>query len=354
MIATSGPTTLWYLSRGTGVVSLLLLTAALVLGVAGSLRARPRVLLAGLHRSASAARDRLRHRARADDGCRRLCADRREGRDPPVPLSVPPGVARARNGRLRPPARARRDEPAAGTDRAARLARRPLARLSVVAVALVHGLGTGTDGKSGWLLVLTVALHARRRRRRRAAGGADPGIEGRRRLVALGAVPAVLLVLFIWAKTGPLQRGWALRAGTPASLIPAAAHGARDHWEEGDRDGAATRSGDAASLHRNRLRLAHAGAAELLGHRHRADRRAHVRPDRGQAAGDALRRPARKWRPLDAEQRRRLRHGGQPGCLPRAGRRARGHPHHRRRRRRGRESTSASTSTCGSTPPPAR
>ena len=37
MIATTGPTTLWYLSRGTGVVSLLLLTAAVVLGVAGPL-----------------------------------------------------------------------------------------------------------------------------------------------------------------------------------------------------------------------------------------------------------------------------------------------------------------------------
>ena len=51
MIASTGPTTLWYLSRGTGVVSLLLLTAAVVLGVAGPLRARPRVLLAGLHRN---------------------------------------------------------------------------------------------------------------------------------------------------------------------------------------------------------------------------------------------------------------------------------------------------------------
>jgi hypothetical protein len=92
-------------------------------------------------------------------------------------------------------------------------------------VALVHGLGTGTDAKSGWLLVLSAVCTL-------AVATAivlrvlqTPGIEGGRRLVMLGAVPAVVLVVLIWAKTGPLQRGWALRAGTPASLIPAAARG---------------------------------------------------------------------------------------------------------------------------------
>jgi hypothetical protein len=93
-------------------------------------------------------------------------------------------------------------------------------------VALMHGLGTGTDGKSGWMLVLTVvcALAVAAAAVMRVA--LTPGVDGGRRLVALGAVPAVMLVLFVWAKTGPLQHGWALRAGTPASLIPAASRGA--------------------------------------------------------------------------------------------------------------------------------
>jgi hypothetical protein len=92
-------------------------------------------------------------------------------------------------------------------------------------VALMHGLGTGTDGKSGWLLLLTVVCAV-------AVAVAvllrvllTPGVDGGRRLVALVAVPAIVLVLFVWAKTGPLQQGWALRAGTPASLIPTAARG---------------------------------------------------------------------------------------------------------------------------------
>ena len=50
-------TTLWYAARGTGVVALLLLTATVMLGIAGTARfetARwPRVLTAGLHRQLS-------------------------------------------------------------------------------------------------------------------------------------------------------------------------------------------------------------------------------------------------------------------------------------------------------------
>lgn len=222
MIATSGPTTLWYLSRGTGVVSLLLLTAAVVLGVAGSLRARPRVLLAGLHRNLPllAIAFVVAHvLTTVADGYAPIGV-----KDAVLPFLSPyrpvwlglgtvafdlllalvaTSLLRARIG-LR--------------------GWRAVHWLAYVSwpVALMHGLGTGSDGKSGWLLVLTavctvsvaVAVVLRVLR--------TPELEAGRRLVALGAVPAVVLALFIWAKTGPLQRSWALRAGTPASLIPAA------------------------------------------------------------------------------------------------------------------------------------
>lgn len=222
MIATTGPTTLWYLSRGTGVVSLLLLTASVVLGVAGPLRARPRVLLAGLHRNipllaiAFVAAHVLTTVA---DGYAPIGV-----KDAILPFLSPyrpvwlglgtvafdlmlaivaTSLLRARIGLC--------------SWRAVHW----LAYLSWP-VAVMHGLGTGTDAKAGWLLVLTAVCGL-------AVAAAvvlrlvlTPGLDGGRRLAALGALPAVMLALLVWAKTGPLQHGWALRAGTPTSLIPAA------------------------------------------------------------------------------------------------------------------------------------
>ena len=49
--------TLWYLTRGTGVVTLLLLTAVVVLGITGATRWQsvrlPRFVIAGMHRNLS-------------------------------------------------------------------------------------------------------------------------------------------------------------------------------------------------------------------------------------------------------------------------------------------------------------
>ncbi len=46
---------LWYLTRATGIIALIMLTATIVLGIAGSLRAAsprwPRLVTAGLHRN---------------------------------------------------------------------------------------------------------------------------------------------------------------------------------------------------------------------------------------------------------------------------------------------------------------
>src|SRR5205085_2174408 len=57
VLATSGPTAMWYLTRGSGAVSLVLLTASVVMGVvdAGRWRAPgwPRFVIDGLHRNLS-------------------------------------------------------------------------------------------------------------------------------------------------------------------------------------------------------------------------------------------------------------------------------------------------------------
>jgi len=57
MLAAAAPKALWYLTRGSGVVSLILLTAAVVLGITTAVRwatARwPRFIVEGLHRNVS-------------------------------------------------------------------------------------------------------------------------------------------------------------------------------------------------------------------------------------------------------------------------------------------------------------
>ncbi len=86
-------------------------------------------------------------------------------------------------------------------------------------IALLHGLGTGSDVKSTWLLALTamcmvavaIAVSARA-----IAGWPD---HPRLRVAALGATAAFALFLLLWLPGGPLGRGWASRSGTPTSLL---------------------------------------------------------------------------------------------------------------------------------------
>ena len=55
LLATTGPSAYWYLTRGSGVVALILLTASICLGIAGTVRWRtkqlPRFAIAALHRN---------------------------------------------------------------------------------------------------------------------------------------------------------------------------------------------------------------------------------------------------------------------------------------------------------------
>ena len=97
-------------------------------------------------------------------------------------------------------------------------------------VAIVHGLGTGTDTKLGWVLAINAAcvvagiaaIWWRIAERWRTAPDRNPGA-ATKRLVAVGGTLAVPLLAGIWLLQGPLQPGWARRAGTPASLIGASA-----------------------------------------------------------------------------------------------------------------------------------
>ncbi len=83
-------------------------------------------------------------------------------------------------------------------------------------VALLHGLGTGSDSRTTWMLAIdalcvdTVA----------AAVIWRAGIvsETRHRRFAVGSSLAGVALVAGFALLGPLQPGWAGRAGTPASL----------------------------------------------------------------------------------------------------------------------------------------
>ncbi len=96
-------------------------------------------------------------------------------------------------------------------------------------VALLHGLGTGSDAASAWLLalstfcaavVLTAVLV-------RVAAGWPEHLA--RRGAALGGAGAFSLFLLVWLPAGPLGSEWARRSGTPKSLLGHRPSGASSH-----------------------------------------------------------------------------------------------------------------------------
>jgi methionine sulfoxide reductase heme-binding subunit len=221
----SSASTLWYLTRGTGTVALLLLTAVLVLGVLArggrSLPACPRFVTPALHRNLSllAVAVLTVHIVTAVA-------------DPYAPIrlvdAVVPFVSSYRPIWL--------GLGAVAFDilialiitslLRARLGHRVWRAVHWAAyaswpVAVAHGLGSGTDVTSRWLLILTLASAGSvltavlwRILRLTSAGA-------RRRRTAVGVAVAVPLLLCGFAVIGPLAPRWAARAGTPAAQLAA-------------------------------------------------------------------------------------------------------------------------------------
>jgi hypothetical protein len=86
-------------------------------------------------------------------------------------------------------------------------------------VAVVHGLGTGTDTKTGVVLLLTaacvIAVLVAISLRLATGLASRPGA----RTVGFGLFALAPIVLVAWVVSGPLADGWARRAGTPASVL---------------------------------------------------------------------------------------------------------------------------------------
>jgi len=86
-------------------------------------------------------------------------------------------------------------------------------------LAVVHGLGTGTDPHVEWMILLVVgcvaAVLAAAGWRLVAGWPARASVR-----VTAGATSVVAVIgLAAWTAAGPLRPGWALRAGTPPSLL---------------------------------------------------------------------------------------------------------------------------------------
>jgi sulfoxide reductase heme-binding subunit YedZ len=221
LAALKGPSAYWYLTRGTGVVSLLLLTASVVLGIMGSLRfvsapRWPRFAIDSLHRDVSllVIAVLLVHIGtsvldsfapiRLIDAVVPLVSTYRPLWLGLGALSFDLLVALVITSLVR--------------RRLGYGAWRAIHWLAYASwpVAVTHGLGTGTDVKSAWMLALTlaclaavlVAIFMR-------IGAAAP----RARVLAYAASVATPLALASFTFVGPLQKGWARRAGTPASLF---------------------------------------------------------------------------------------------------------------------------------------
>jgi sulfoxide reductase heme-binding subunit YedZ len=224
LASTLSPSAYWYLARATGVVSLLLLTASVVLGVLGPLRVSvpgrwPRFAIDTVHRDVSllVLVVLIVHIATSIlDGFAPIS----------VAAAVIPFDTAYRPLWLGLGALAF-DLLLALTITS--LLRRRLGYRGWRAVhwlayaswpfAVLHGLGTGTDTKALWnlavsvvcLAAVVVAVWARIREAKPAYGGA--------REAAVALAVATPLGLAIFTLAGPLQRGWARAAGTPASLL---------------------------------------------------------------------------------------------------------------------------------------
>ncbi len=222
--AASSPSPLWYLTRGSGIVTLVLLTLAICLGVATSVRWRtrglPRFVVAGLHRNltllavaflaihvVTTVADSFTPIGLKDAFIPFVSAYR------PLWLGlgalacdllialVVTSLLRARFGfRLW----------------------RAVHWLAYAAwpIALLHALGTGSDARFGWLAAIggacLVAVGLALVVRAFAAGWRP------RDIAAVASALVAALGVGLWYQSGPARPGWAARAGTPRTILSVA------------------------------------------------------------------------------------------------------------------------------------
>jgi methionine sulfoxide reductase heme-binding subunit len=219
-----GPSPLWYTARATGVVALILLTITVALGVAGTARLSsellPGIVRSGLHRNVSLlavafiAVHVLSSVLDPYAGIRLISAI--------VPFSSAYRPFWLSLGAIA------FDMLLALVLTSLLRSRLPYRVWSVVhwlgyacwPIALWHGLGTGTDSRLSWLLVLDGACALV------VAGAAGVRLNlaasSLTRTAGLASTAAFVVATIVFVAVGPLRPGWAERAGTPASMLGSA------------------------------------------------------------------------------------------------------------------------------------
>lgn len=212
---------LWYLTRGSGAVALVLLTGAVVFGILTTLRAGtdrwPRFAVNGLHRNLTllaVAFVVVHVLTTVADGYAPIGLT-----DAVVPFASPYRPVWLGLGAVAFDLLLALVATSYLRRRIGARAWRAVHWLAYASwpVALVHSLGAGSDARAGWLLVLGAASLAAvvlAALGRVAAGGGRGAARG------AGAVAAVVvpLVVVLWYASGPARHGWAARAGTPSRL----------------------------------------------------------------------------------------------------------------------------------------
>lgn len=218
---TTGTTLLWYTTRATGIVSLVLLTGTVMLGVLGTARAAsarwPRLVTAGMHRNLA-----------LTSGALVVVHVLTTVLDPFasisiasafVPFSSPYRPLWLSLGAVSFDLLLAIIVTSLLRDRLRHRTWQVVHMLVYLSwpVALWHGLGTGTDTKLAWVLGIDVACVA-------AVGWAvwwRLSLTSRPSVRAAGLASLCLIPVFtaVFVLFGPLQPGWALRAGTPVKLL---------------------------------------------------------------------------------------------------------------------------------------
>jgi methionine sulfoxide reductase heme-binding subunit len=234
LATTLGPSTYWYLSRATGAVALVLLTISVVLGILGSLRFSsgprwPRFAIDSLHRDTSLlviVLLVLHIVTSVLDGFAPIKLT-----DAIIPFATPYRPLWMGLGALSFDLLIALVVTSLLRRRLGYRAWRAIHWFAYASwpVAVLHGLGTGSDVKTWWMLLLTVACVAAvvvaALIRIGRAESATPGMRAGTAALALVAP----LGIAIFALAGPLQHGWARRAGTPAKLLGASSTAATTH-----------------------------------------------------------------------------------------------------------------------------
>jgi sulfoxide reductase heme-binding subunit YedZ len=226
VVAAAGPTPLWYAARGSGLVTLLLLTASVLLGIVTTARWSnehwPRFTVSFVHRNVSllALVFLVVHIATMVlDGFAPI-----GWKDAVVPFVSPYRALWLGLGVVAfdlliavTLTSMFRNRVGARTWRVVHWLAYPL-----WALAVLHGLGTGTDTRTALVLIANaacvIAVVAAVWWRCTLARSARPALRG----AAFAATAVLPIALVVWLLAGPLASGWASRAGTPAALLSGA------------------------------------------------------------------------------------------------------------------------------------